>query len=149
MYILVTGIDSKDYIYGLADAIRVVRADFRIGKITVLPLPRDMYITIPVAVPGVTKTITYGKLNQAYFYGSPGMDYYDGDDHASGLLAITLGQNFNLPIDQYITVNIRIFRQMVDQIGGVDIYLPDDVYGHYFATPVLYLEAGYHHLDEK
>jgi len=40
MYILVTGIDSKDYIYGLADAIRVVRADFRISKITVLPLPR-------------------------------------------------------------------------------------------------------------
>jgi len=77
------------------------------------------------------------------------MDYYDGDDQASGLLAITLGQNFNLPIDQYITVNIRIFRQMVDQIGGVDIYLPDDVYGHYFATPVLYLEEGYHHLDEK
>ena len=149
MYILVTGVESENYIYGLSDAIRVVRVDFVNGKVVVLPLPRDMYVSIPVAVPGVTETYTKGKLNQAYFYGSPGMGYYDGEDHAPGLLAITIGQNFNLPIDQYISVNTRIFRRMVDQIGGVDVYLPDNIYGHYYEEPVLYKEAGYHHLDGK
>ena len=77
------------------------------------------------------------------------MGYYDGEDHAPGLLAITIGQNFNLRVDQYISVNTRIFRRMVDQIGGVDVYLPDDIYGHYFQEPVLYQEAGSHHLDGK
>jgi len=149
MYILVTGVESENYIYGLSDAIRVVRVDFVNGKVAVLPLPRDMYVSIPVAIPEVTETFTKGKLNQAYFYGSPGMGYYDGEDHAPGLLAITIGQNFNLPIDQYISVNTRIFRRMVDQIGGVDVYLPDNIYGHYFEEPVLYKEAGYHHLDGK
>lgn len=149
MYVLVTGVEGSNYIYGLSDAIRVVRVDFINGKITVLPLPRDMYVSIPVAVPGVTETYTKGKLNQAYFYGSPGMGYYDGEDQAPGLLAITIGQNFNLRIDQYISVNTRIFRRMVDKIGGVDVYLPDDIYGHYFQEPVLYLEAGSHHLDGK
>jgi len=149
MYVLMTGVDSENYIYGLSDAIRVVRVDFVNGKITVLPLPRDMYVSIPVVIPGITHTFTNGKLNQAYFYGSPGMGYYDGEDHAPGLLAITIGQNFNLPIDQYISVNTRIFRRMVDQIGGVDVYLPDDIYGHYFQEPVLYQEAGSHHLDGK
>jgi len=149
MYVLVTGVESDNYIYGLSDAIRVVRVDFVNGKITVLPLPRDMYVSIPVAVPGITESFTNGKLNQAYFYGSPGMGYYEGEDNAPGLLAITIGQNFNLRIDQYISVNTRIFRRMVDQIGGVSVYIPDDVYGHYFREPVLYLKAGSHHLDGK
>jgi len=149
MYVLVTGVDSENYIYGLSDAIRVARVDFLNGKITVLPLPRDMYVSIPVVIPGITYAYTNGKLNQAYFYGSPGMGYYDGEDHAPGLLAITIGQNFNLRVDQYISVNTRIFRRMVDQIGGVDVYLPDDIYGHYFQEPVLYQEAGSHHLDGK
>jgi LCP family protein required for cell wall assembly len=143
------GVESDNYVYGLSDAIRVVRVDFVNGRITVLPLPRDMYVSIPVAVPGITGSVTNGKLNQAYFYGSPGMGYYEGEDHAPGLLAITIGQNFNLRIDQYISVNTRIFRRMVDQIGGVNVYIPDDVYGHYFREPVLYLKAGSHHLDGK
>lgn len=149
MYVLMTGVESENYIYGLSDAIRVIRFDFVNGKITVLPLPRDMYVSIPVAVPGVTETFTNGKLNQAYFYGSPGMGYYEGEDHSPGLLAITIGQNFNLRIDQYISVNTRIFRRMVDQIGGINVYLPDNVYGHHFQEPVLYIEAGSHHLDGK
>ncbi len=149
MYVLVTGVESDNYIYGLSDAIRVVRVDFVNGKITVLPLPRDMYVSIPVDIPGIAGSYVNGKLNQAYFYGSPGMGYYEGEDHAPGLLAITIGQNFNLRIDQYISVNTRIFRRMVDQIGGVNVYIPDDVYGHYFREPVLYLKAGSHHLDGK
>jgi len=149
MYILVTGVEGSNYIYGLSDAIRLVRVDFINGKITVLPLPRDMYVSIPVAVPGITETFTNGKLNQAYFYGSPGMGYYDGEDHAPGLLAITIGQNYNLRIDQYISVNTRIFQRMVDQIGGVSVYIPNDIYGHKFQEPVLYLKAGIHHLDGK
>jgi hypothetical protein len=40
----VTGVESKNYIYGLSDAIREVRVDFVYGKVTVLPLPRDMYV---------------------------------------------------------------------------------------------------------
>lgn len=149
MYFLMTGVEGKNYIYGLSDAIRVARVDFVNGKITVLPLPRDMYVSIPVAIPGITETFTNGKLNQAYFYGSPGMGYYEGEDHAPGLLAKTIGQNFNLNIDRYISVNTRIFRRMVDQIGGVSVYIPDDVYGHRFQEPVLYLKAGTHHLDGK
>ena len=42
-----------------------------------------------------------------------------------------------------------MFRMMVDAIGGIDVYLPDNVYEHYFQEPVLYMEAGAHHLDGK
>lgn len=149
MFVQVTGVEGIGYLYGLSDAIRMVRFDFLNGKISILHLPRDMYVSIPIAVPGATESATFGKLNQAYFYGSPGMGYYDGEDQAPGLLAQTIEENFNLKIDNYISVNTRIFRMMVDAIGGIDVYLPDNVYGHYYQEPVLYMEAGVHHLDGK
>ena len=147
--ILVTGVDSGNYIYGLSDAVRVVRVDFVHGKVTVLPLPRDLWVDIPVTIPGVTEGITEGKLNQAYFYGSPGMGYYPDEDQSPGLLAKTLELNFNLPVDNYFSVNTRIFRRMVSQIGGITVTLPGNVYGHYYDEPVLYLKAGTHHLTGK
>lgn len=149
MFVQVTGVEGINYLYGLSDAIRVVRIDFLNGKITILHLPRDMYVSIPIAIPGFTESETLGKLNQAYFYGSPGMGYYYGEDKAPGLLAQTIEENFNLKVDNYISVNSRIFQMMVDAIGGIDVYLPDNIYGHYFQKPVLYLEAGIHHLDGK
>ena len=147
--ILVTGVDSGNYIYGLSDAIRIVWVDFVNGKITVLPLPRDLWVDIPVSIPGVTRDITPGKLNQAYFYGSPGMGYYREEDQSPGLLAKTLQLNFNLIVGQYFSVNTRIFRQMVDQIGGIDVTLTRNVYRHHFDEPVLYLKAGEYHLSGK
>jgi len=147
--ILVMGVDSGNYIYGLSDAIRLVWVDFVYGKITILPLPRDLWVDIPVSIPGVTKDITPGKLNQAYFYGSPGMGYYQEEDQSPGLLANTLHFNFNVIVERYFSVNTRIFRQMVDQVGGIDVTLPRNVYRHHFDEPVLYLKAGDYHLSGK
>jgi len=149
MFVQVTGVEGISYLYGLSDAIRVVRIDFLNGKITILHLPRDLYVSIPIAIPGITESVTFGKLNQAYFYGSPGMGYYHGEGQAPGLLAQTIEENFNLKIDNYISVNTRIFQMMVDAIGGIDVYLPDNVYGHHYQEPVLYMKAGIHHLDGK
>jgi branched-chain amino acid aminotransferase len=70
MNILISGVASDSYLYGLADAIRIARIDFQLKKVTVLALPRDLWVQIP----GLEdEGITAGKLNQAYFYGSEGM----------------------------------------------------------------------------
>lgn len=147
MIIQVTGVDAPDYDIGLADAIRIVRVDFVHGKVSVLPLPRDLWVDIPVSIPGETEDFTPGKLSQAYLYGSAGMIYYDGEDQSPGMLAKTLKANFDLEVDRYISVNTRAFRQIVDQIGGVTVTLPKNVYGHRNKKPVIYMKAGTHHLN--
>jgi len=88
MYILGIGVDTKDnsYSYGLADVIRVARVDFMTPKITVLTVPRDLWVEIPDISDNYG--ITHGKLNQAYFYGGPGMAYYDGPGGGPGLLVL-------------------------------------------------------------
>jgi LCP family protein required for cell wall assembly len=131
MTILALGIDgSDDYRYGLSDVIRAVRVDFMIPKITVLSIPRDIWVEIPDIEEHYG--ITHGKLNQAYFYGTPGMGYYEGPGAGAGLLARTLDQNFGLQVEHYGVVNMQTFVKIVDAVGGIEIYLPTDVDG----TPI-------------
>ena len=131
MTILALGIDGgEDYLYGLSDVIRVAHIDFVTPKVTVLDLPRDLWVEIPDIEQEYG--ITHGKLNQAYFYGTPGMGYYEGPGQGAGLLARTLDLNFGLPVDHYGVVNMQTFVKIVDAVGGIDIYLPTDMDG----TPV-------------
>lgn len=131
MTVLALGIDgAENYLYGLSDVIRVVRVDFVTPKVTVLDLPRDLWVEIPEIEEA--HGITHGKLNQAYFYGTPGMGYYEGPGQGAGLLARTLALNFDLPVDHYGAVNMQTFVKLVDAVGGIDIYLPTDMDG----TPV-------------
>jgi LCP family protein required for cell wall assembly len=129
MIVLGVGVDTKDdtYLYGLGDAIRVARIDFITPKVSVLSIPRDIWVEIP----GISDHygITHGKLNQSYLYGSPGMGYYDGPGGGAGLMARTLYQNMGLRADHYGAINMSTFARVVDAVGGIDVYLPYDVDG--------------------
>lgn len=151
MYILGIGADNdfNDYTYGLADVIRVARVDFVTPKVTVLTIPRDLWVEFPDLIDKYAETVTHGKLNQAYLYGGPGMGYYDGPGGGPGLLARTLAHNYGLYVDHYGAVNMVAFEKIIDALGGIDIYLDQDWDG----TPVDektedmgYFEAGQHHM---
>lgn len=140
--------EANDYRYGLGDAIRIARVDFVTPKVTVLSIPRDLWVEIP----GISDHygITHGKLNQSYLYGGVGMGYYDGPGGGPGLMARTLDLNFNIRPDHYGAVNMETFKRIVDAVGGIDIYLPTDVDG----TPIDdqtadmgYFTAGQHHFN--
>ncbi|MFH1523953.1 MAG: LCP family protein [Chloroflexota bacterium] len=142
------GARGDDYTYGIADVIRIVRVDFVTPKVTVLAIPRDLWVQIPDI--SEHYGITAGKLNQAYFYGNPGNGYYDGPGEGPGLLASTLDLNFGLRVDHYGAVNMVTFAKIVDALGGIDIYLPESVDGHPVddtTGDMGYFSAGYHHLS--
>jgi LCP family protein required for cell wall assembly len=150
MTVLGIGADNGDnsYLYGLADVIRVARVDFVTPKVTMLSMPRDLWVEIPEISDHYD--ITHGKLNQAYFYGGPGQGYYDGPGGGPGLLARTLDLNFGLRADHYGAVNMQTFVKIVDAVGGIDVYLPTDIDG----TPIDektedmgYFYGGQNHFD--
>lgn len=149
MYLLGIGADSRSdtYLYGLADVVRVARVDFVTPKITVLSIPRDLWVEIPEIESHYG--ITQGKLNQAYLYGGPGMGYYDGPGEGPGLLARTLYLNLGLMVDHYGAVNMQTFVKIIDAIGGIDIYLEKDVDGRPIddkTEDMGYFYAGQNHL---
>jgi LCP family protein required for cell wall assembly len=150
MFVLGIGADSRqdDYLYGLADAIRVARIDFRVPSIAVLSLPRDVWVEIPDIADHYG--ITHGKLNQAYLYGNPGMGYYDGPGAGPGLLARTLDLNYGLRPDHYGAINMRTFVRLVDAVDGIDLYLEEPVDGRPVdekTEDMGYFPAGPHHMN--
>jgi len=65
-------------------------------------------------------------------------------------LAVLIYYNFGVPCDFYANANISGFRNIVDAIGGVDVYVPERMY---YKDPYqdLYIDipAGNQHLDGK
>lgn len=148
MNILAIGSDARGnhYLYGLADVIRLVRVDFVNARVTILEVPRDLWVEIPEISDHYN--ITHGKLNQSYLYGNKGFGYYDGPGEGPGLLARTLNLNFGAQPDHYIAVNMKTFEAIVDAVDGIDVYLPYDVEVVTPDYPNGYgVEAGQHHFD--
>lgn len=148
--IIAIGSDNRStgYLYGLADVVRVARVDFVNARVTVVDLPRDIWVEIP----GISDHygITHGKLNQAYLYGNPGMGYYDGPSQGPGLLARTVYENFGVRADNYVAIDMQTFVKFVDALGGIDIYLPEDVDGKPIDAKTEnmgYFYAGQQHLS--
>jgi len=152
MYILGVGADSDDpeYLYGLADVIRIVRVDFVTPKVSVLTLPRDLWVELPDIKEQFADKVPFVKLNQAYFYGGPGMGYYEGPGGGPGLLARTIAHNYDLYVDHYGAVNMLAFTRIVDALGGIDIYLDQDWDGRPVDEKTIdlgYFTAGQHHMS--
>src|SRR5512133_3629475 len=148
MNILAIGSDARGehYLYGLADIIRLVRVDFLNKRVSILEVPRDLWVQIPDIADHYN--ITQGKLNQAYLYGNQGLGYYNGPGEGPGLLARTLNLNFGVQPDHYLALNMRTFELIVDAIGGLDVYLPYEISVKSKDNPKGFgIPAGQHHID--
>ncbi len=130
MVILALGIDEVEQ----ADMIRVVRVDFVKRQILVLSIPRDFWVPIP----GLEEhNITQFRINAAYGYG----EYFNGRGQGVVKFSETMYQNYGLTFDRYVVAHFSNFEDLVDQIGGVDIYLDEPIGA--------YASAGRHHFDGK
>ena len=151
MIILAVGSDQRgdSYLYGLGDVIRLVRVDFVTPLVTIMSLPRDLYVEIP----GISDhySITHGKLNQSYLYGNPGFGYYEGADLGPGLMARTLAHNFGAHPDHYIAVNMQTFIKIVDAVDGIVVDLPQAIDASNASDPAnrsdLVFPAGINYLN--
>jgi LCP family protein required for cell wall assembly len=149
MTILAIGADahSDEYKYGRADVIRVVRVNFMAQRVAMLEFPRDLWVKIPEISDNIGQD--HDKLNTAYFYGNPGLKFWDNPSQGPGLLARTLDLNFGMRVDHYIAASMDIFIEIVDVMGGLDITLPEVVDGRtaYDKSSRLFFPAGAQHLS--
>jgi len=149
MTILAIGADahSDEYQYGRADVIRVVRVNFMAQRVTMLEFPRDLWVEIPEISDNIGQD--HDKLNTAYFYGNPGLKFWDHPSQGPGLLARTLDLNFGLRVDHYLAVSMDVFIDLVDTIGGIDVTLAETIDGRtpYDKSSRLFFPAGAQHLS--
>ena len=84
-----------------SDTMMILRRDPEHGA-SILSLPRDLWV--PIAGRDGAKA----KLNSAYA---------DGPD----VLARTITDNFGIPINHYVEIDLAGFIKLVDEIGGVEV----------------------------
>lgn len=139
--ILLLGIDKRpDELYSRTDTMILVTVDPNSKTAGMLSIPRDLWVSIP----------GYGedRINKAYFLGD--MNGYPGGGPA--LAMKTVQYNLGVPVHFYAQIDFDGFRQIVDTLGGIDIYVPETIDdpkfpdNNYGYDP-FYIEQGYHTLD--
>jgi polyisoprenyl-teichoic acid--peptidoglycan teichoic acid transferase len=142
--ILVMGIDRREgeeergY---LTDTMLLVTIDPVARTAAMLSIPRDLWVEIPGG---------YGMntINTANRSG----DWYNYPGGGPALAVKTVQYNLGVTVNYYIRLDFTAFVNLIDAIGGIDIYNEEDIDdpqypdGSYGFDP-FYLPAGQHHLD--
>ncbi|MDU2063729.1 MAG: LCP family protein, partial [Sporomusaceae bacterium] len=112
-----------------SDAMLLASVDLTQKNVHVISIPRDTRVNIP-GHKGLE------KINNAYFYGG------------STLALKTLEDFLHISIPYYMTAKWQGFIEVVDILGGVDLYVEHDMdYEDPYANLAIHLHKGYQHLN--
>lgn len=103
--ILILGIDngSRNFPNGRSDSMMVASINKKTKKVKLVSFARSAY----VAISGYENT----RLSHAHGYGGP------------NLTIDTIQKNYKIRIDNYVSTTFETFKQLIDQLGGVEITL--------------------------
>ena len=97
---------GKDQVEGQrSDTVMILHVDPRAQKAAIVSVPRDLYV--PIA-----GTNFSDRVNAAFALGGPDQ------------LIATVQQTFRIPIHHYVQVDFVGFKDIVDAVGGVTMYVP-------------------------
>lgn len=133
--ILLMGIDQRpdeDSESTRTDTLILLSVDPQSGTAGMMSIPRDLYVPLP--------NRGQDRINTAHVYGGP------------RLAMQAVEYNFGIPVHHFARVNFNALVKLVDLVGGIDIYVhqdindqafPDDRYGY---DPFV-MSAGWHRMD--
>lgn len=125
----------------LSDTIMLLSLKPSTNEAAVISIPRDLYVPIP----GFGKR----KINNAYAFGFA--ETQDSETGAS-LAKSAIEDIFAVPVHYYVVVDFQGVEDLVDAVGGLDIYVEKDLYDESFPTDdfgvtTIAFEKGWHKLD--
>jgi LCP family protein required for cell wall assembly len=93
-----------DFSGARGDVVMLVKVDPSGDGVTMLSLPRDLWVSIP----GHGEN----RINAAYAFGGP------------SLMVETIQSNFDIEINHYVEIDFVGFQDLVDELGGITIDFP-------------------------
>ncbi len=126
----------------LTDTMIVASIDDTDKLVTMISIPRDIYVQ--------DKVVGNSKINEVYYNAEK---YYgnstEGLDHVKNKIEELMG----IPIHYWVKINFDGFKELVDALDGIDIYVKDPIYDPYYPKDGTYLyetfsiAAGQQHMD--
>jgi len=126
--ILLVGVDERDGDRGRTDSMLVMTLNPELKSTKIVSIPRDTRAEL--IDPKDPTDTEFDKMNHAYAFGGIN-ETINSIEHF-----------LNVPIDYYTEVNMEGFRDIVDAVGGIDVYNKYE-----FELDGTYLSEGQHHLD--
>lgn len=108
----------------LTDTLQVMSFDPKTGAVTLISVPRDLWVQIPQYQ---GRGGYWGRINEAYTVGMGQIDRNDmnvpySKHDAGGQLAMkAVSQVLGIPLDYWISLDFVGFRRFIDAIGGVNV----------------------------
>jgi LCP family protein required for cell wall assembly len=137
--LLLLGVDSRNGgLVSRTDTIMLMSLNEESQQISLLSIPRDLYVYIP----------GHGRdrINTALVHGA------EKDNLPAGiaLLKETIERVLDVTIDHYVLVDFRAVVRSIDALGGIDVYVPYDINDPKFPDmdsgyDPLYIPQGQHH----
>jgi LCP family protein required for cell wall assembly len=151
MNVLILGLDrrpNEGNIYTRTDTMIVATIDPVSKTAGMLGIPRDMYVKIP----NEDGSYFEERINTALEYG----ELYKYPGGGPKLAEDTIERNLGIHIDHYVIIDFQGFKEIIDDLGGVDVDVPDALYdptysdtellGDYFP---LDFSPGMQHMDGR
>ena len=135
-------------IYTRTDTMIVATIDPQSKTAGMLGIPRDMYVKIP----NEDGSYFQERINTALEYGK----LYNYPGGAIKLAEDTIELNLGIHIDHYVIIDFSGFKEIIDDLGGIDVDVPEALYdptysdteklGDYFP---LDFSPGLQHMDGR
>ncbi len=125
--ILILGIDGGEQGELQADTILVLSFSNDTGKSRLISIPRDTWVSADSST---------GRIGNLYNWGGANLMVR----HVSNLLGIS--------IHQFIVIDMNTFAELIDILGGVDIYVEENMdYEDPESGLTIHIQQGYQHLN--
>lgn len=122
------------------------------GQLSLISAPRDSRVTL------TDDMISYLEKNGQYVPNQNGVygqckltevHAYAGEGNRCAFSVAMLEKITGLTMDYYVKVDLTAFKKIVNALGGVDFYVPQDMYWDMRDTggPLINLKEGMQHLD--
>ncbi len=140
--ILFLGLDRRigvpEHTAARTDSVFILTIDPFSKTAGVFSIPRDLLVEIPDGSGGYVTD----RINVVWEMGEFTYDGYPGG--GTGLIKDTIEdrRNFDIPIDYYVILDFEDFIDLVDEVGGIDIEVPEYV-ADYDYTDCEGCTAGY------
>ncbi|MEI7644491.1 MAG: LCP family protein [Chloroflexales bacterium] len=115
--ILLLGTDARptDTEPTRTDAIVLVRLDRDSGRVSMLSIPRDLWVKYPSG--------GEGRINAAFAVGEKKF----GPGGGAALAKSTVTKLLGVAVDQFVLINFQGFRTLIDRLGGISINAPEAI----------------------
>ncbi len=134
--VLIIGLDYNEWRGNtgppLSDTMIVLTIDPLTKTAGMLSVPRDLWVSIP--------GFDHGKINTAYQLG----EAYKLPDGGPGLALTTVERFLGIPIQYYAQIDFEAFVYFIDQLEGVKIDVPNDIYVDIYGDnqPKIHIRPG-------